>query len=207
MKPFTILLSGLSLGLFLSPQAFSAQVQEIYAPQVKTAELTEKEAVDVRHGTWGIGLVHQSQENLSARMGLNLNIHWFAGEQWYVLGEYQYAPFNSEELSSGSTVLLEANETATVLAGGVGYAFMQGAGSFNGRKSFPWQVALEGLIGRQDTGSTTGRYTGLGLSWQVQTNSFWVATGWRLYASDDSRLKAIDVNSGAQWGVSFGSSF
>lgn len=204
MKYLTVTLISL---LAVSSQLHAADVKDIYHPDIRTAHLEQNEAIDVHHGSWGVGVVYQSQENLAARMGLNLNGRWFASERWYLLGEYQYAPFNTDEISSNGSVLLESGETANVLAGGVGYSFMQGSASFSGLRSYPWQVALELLSGQQMTGDTSGRYTGAGLSWQVMSHDYWFAAGWRLYSADDSRLKNIDVNAGAQWGISFGSWF
>lgn len=197
----------LFLSVCFSASAFATDARDIYSPtdnQVYTADNT---LAPVRHGSWGMGLNYLSQENLTAHMGISMNVRWFAGERWYVLGEYQYAPFNGDSTITSGGSTLEANEDAHVIAGGAGFALMQGSASINGRQSLPWQLAIEGLAGQQITGATSGRYTGLGLSWQVIGRDYWVASGWRLYASDDSRLKDFNADTGAQWGISFGSWF
>jgi len=193
--------------LLVTSASFAQDVSDIYQPDVRRAGLKQTESLDVRRAMVGIGAVYQSQDNLQSRLGINLNLRWLAGERWYVLGEYQYAPFNEDEVSDGTEVLLQANETASVLAAGAGYVVMQGSASFNGRRTFPWQLAAEGFVGEQFTGDTSGRYTGIGFSWQIIEQDYWVAMGWRVYQSDDERLNGLDVNSGAQWGVSFGSWF
>ena len=199
--------SLLVLLAFLSAAANATDAKDIYSPTPDQSAALSNPTGTVRHGSWGMGLNYLSQENLAAHMGISMNVRWFAGERWYVLGEYQYAPFNGDVTATSGSSTLEANENAHVIAAGAGYALMQGSASINGRQALPWQLAVEGLAGQQLTGDTSGRYTGLGLSWQIIGREYWVASGWRLYTSDDSRLKDFNVQSGAQWGISFGSWF
>ncbi|MCT7359814.1 hypothetical protein [Thalassolituus pacificus] len=198
----------LILCLLSLPLLSVAETTDIYQPRIKVAGLEQSENISRRYGSWGIGVAQQAQDNLSGRTALNISARWFAGERWYLLGTAQYAPFNRDEIRNGSgQVLLESGEQANVLAGGVGYAFLQGTASLNGHMSYPWQVAVEGLLGEQYTGDSSGRYSGLAFSWQLLGDDYWLATEWRTYQSDDSRLDKLNVNKGVQWGISFGSYF
>lgn len=198
----------LLLCLLVAPWWVNAETTDIYQPRLKIAGLDKSENINRRYGSWGVGLAQQAQDNLSSRSALNVTARWFAGERWYLLGSAQIAPFNEDEVRDGSgRVLLESGEQANVLNAGAGYAFLQGAASFSGRTSYPWQVAVEALLGEQYTGDSSGRYTGLTFSWQLLGDDYWFATEWRAYQSDDSRLDKLNVNKGMQWGVSFGSYF
>lgn len=190
------------------PLLVNAETTDIYQPRIKVAGLEKTENIPQRYGSWGIGIAQQAQDNLSGRTAFYINGRWFAGERWYLLGMAQYAPFNGDEIRNGSgQILFSAGEQANVLAAGVGYAFLQGTASLNGQVSYPWQVAVEGLLGEQYTGDSSGRYSGLAFSWQILADHYWLATEWRTYQSDDSRLDSLNVNKGMQWGISFGSYF
>ncbi len=198
----------LILCLLAVPLLVNAETTDIYQPRIKVAGLEKSENISRRYGSWGVGVAQQAQDNLSSRTALNFTGRWFAGERWYLLGSVQLAPFNQSEIrNSSGQVLLESGEQANVLAGGAGYAFLQGAASLSGRTSYPWQVAVDGLMGEQYTGDSSGRYTGLAFSWQLLGDDYWLATEWRVYQSDDSRLDKLNVNKGMQWGISFGSYF
>ncbi|MCD8521585.1 MAG: hypothetical protein LRY66_11900 [Saccharospirillaceae bacterium] len=198
----------LILCLLSFPLLAVAETTDIYQPRLKVAGLEKSQDISRRYGSWGIGVAQQAQDNLSSRTAINISGRWFAGERWYLLGTLQQAPFNGDEIRDGSgQILFAAGEQANVLAGGVGYAFLQGTASLNGQVSYPWQVAVEGLIGEQYTGDSSGRYTGLVFSWQILADDYWLATEWRTYQSDDSRLDQLNVNKGVQWGISFGSYF
>lgn len=198
----------LILCLLSFPLLVAAETTDIYQPRLKVAGLEKSQDISRRYGSWGIGVAQQAQDNLSSRTAINISGRWFAGERWYLLGTLQQAPFNGDEIRDGSgQILFAAGEQANVLAGGVGYAFLQGTASLNGQVSYPWQVAVEGLIGEQYTGDSSGRYTGLVFSWQILADDYWLATEWRTYQSDDSRLDQLNVNKGVQWGISFGSYF
>ena len=194
------LLSLLPISAYVQAEA----VSDIYQPDTRQVRVSGQEAIPVRNAMLGIGAVYQSQDNLESRLGVNMSVRWLASDRWYVSGEYQHAPFNQDAVVQDGAVVVEANENASVLAAGMGYAVMQGNASFNGRRSYPWQLAVEMFAGEQFTGDTSGRYTALGFSWQIIERDCWVAMGWRIYQTNDERLSKLDVNSGAQWGVSFG---
>ena len=194
--------------LLLLGSAYSfADTTDIYAPEVKRAGISAQESYEKRRGAWGFGLGYQSRDHLEASITYNLTARWFAGERWYLLGEYQHSPLSNDAVSDDNGAELEEDESSNLLAYGLGYTFMQGSAGFDGTQAFPWQLAAEVYLGEQSTGDTDGRYSALGLSWQIVDPDFWVAAGWRIYQSDDKRLEDLGMNRGAQWALYFGSYF
>ena len=200
-----LLLPAVAL-LFFTVSAL-ADTTDIYQPEIKRAGVTGSDAFQQRRGAWGFGLGYQSRDYLESGITYNLTGRWFAGESWYLLGEYQYAPLNNDAVNDGTDVVLDEDENSHLLAYGVGYTFMQGLASFHGFESYPWQLAAELYLGEQSTGDSDGRYTALGVSWQVIDDNYWVGASWRVYQSNDQRLSDLGMNSGAQWALYIGSYF
>ena len=188
--------------LFASTASAERSSTDIYDPQVKYSGLEDLDSVERQHGTIGIGFSNTVAEKDELKPGLNLSARYFAGERWYVTGELGFSSYFDFTLDKG--LVLEEREQVVLTTAGVGYALLQGTASTFGEFTFPWLMAVEVAMGSQQTGDTRGRYTALGLSWQLNTTNYWYSFGTRQYRVDDQRLKALGANEGIQWNMSFG---
>jgi hypothetical protein len=184
--------------LFASTASAERSSTDIYDPQIKYSGLEDLDEVERQHGTIGIGFSNTVAEKDELKPGVNLSARYFAGERWYVTGELGFSSFLDESF------VLEEREQVFLANAGVGYALLQGTASTFGNYTFPWLMAVEVAMGSQHTGDTRGRYTALGLSWQIKATNYWYSFGARQYRVDDQRLKTLGANEGMQWNLSFG---
>lgn len=188
--------------LFASAASAERSSTDIYDPQVKYSGLEDLDSVERQHGTIGVGFSNTVAEKQELKPGVNLSARYFAGERWYVTGELGFSSYFDFSLDEG--FVLEEREQVLLAAAGLGYAILQGTASTFGDYTFPWLMAVEVAMGSQQSGDTRGRYTSLGLSWQVNATNYWYSFGARQYRVDDQRLKLLGANEGMQWNLSFG---
>lgn len=185
-----------------------ADTTDIYQPKVLVAGVAEEEAVERQYGSWGFGIAQVGHENLPASLVFNFSGRYFAGERWYVLAGLQLTEFNDRLLADDQgRVLAKKGVNAVVLNSGIGYYLMQGTATVTGDRAYPWQLGVEGYLGEQFTGETSGHYLGSGISWQMLFDSRWIALEWRMFQVNDDNLIKAEVDKGTQWGLSFGSYF
>ncbi|UTW49749.1 hypothetical protein [Bacterioplanoides sp. SCSIO 12839] len=182
------------------------QLTDIYQPRVLEAGVASDADIEQRHGSWGVGIAQIAQENLPSTLGLNASARYFAGERWYVLANIQLANLSDRVIrdDQGET-LVKKDVTSVLVNTGLGYQLMQGNASFSGNRSYPWQFALEGYLGEQFNGESSGLYYGVGSSWQLQINDFWVSLDLKNFTIADDNLKQAEIDNGIQWGITFGS--
>jgi hypothetical protein len=183
-----------------------AETTDIYQPRVLVAGVKDHERIDSNLGTWGFGIGQVAQENLPANMAFNFSGRYFAGERWYLLAALQMAEFSDRVINDNNgDVLVKQDVTSVLATTGLGYQLLQGSASFSGQTTYPWQLGVEGYLGEQYTGDSSGRYLGVGVSWQLMFGQRWLALEWKNFQIDDDNLQQADVSKGIQWGLSFGS--
>lgn len=185
-----------------------AETTDIYQPRVLVAGVKKQESIERTNGSWGFGVGQVAQENLTASMAFTFGGRYFAGERWYVLANLQAGNFSDRVITDSSgKVLVKKDVTSVLVNSGLGYNLMQGSASFSGVRAYPWQLGIEAYLGEQFTGDSSGRYTGLGLSWQLIMGKRWLSLDSRTFQINDDNLKQAKVSKGIQWGLSFGSYF
>ena len=185
-----------------------AQTTDIYQPKVLVAGVSKQESIERTNGSWGFGVGQVAQENLTANMAFTFGGRYFAGERWYVLANLQSGTFSDRVIAdAGGQVLVKKDVTSVLVNSGLGYNLMQGSASFSGVRAYPWQLGIEAYLGEQFTGDSSGRYTGLGLSWQLIMGKRWLSLDSKTFQINDDNLKQAKVSKGIQWGLSFGSYF
>ncbi|WP_419810397.1 hypothetical protein [Bacterioplanoides sp.] len=192
--------------LYLTP-LMAEELTDIYQPRVLSAGVSADASIDENLGSWGIGIAQIAQQNLSSSLALNAGARYFAGERWHVLAGVQIAQFSDRVIRNDQgEVLVKKDVTSVLINTGLGYQLLQGSASFDGSRTYPWQLALEGYVGEQFSGKSSGLYYGLGTSWQLQLDErSWVSLDFKNFAISDDNLKQAEVERGIQWGVSFGS--
>ncbi|WP_300426563.1 hypothetical protein [uncultured Thalassolituus sp.] len=176
----------------------------VYKPRVQANGLKDIKSAGTQHGMLGAAYANTLTTGNEIQAGLLLNGRYFAGDRWYLLGEFQYGEFNSEDLSDGDTLVIEEGEDALRYAFGAGYSVLQGNASTSGQYAVPWSIAAELAVGEQTTGDTSGQYTSLGLSVQFHGPKVWTAVGARQFVISDERLEQVGADRGMQWDISLG---
>lgn len=185
-----------------------AETTDIYQPRVLVAGVKKQENIERTYGSWGFGIGQVAQENLTTSMAFNFSGRYFAGERWYVLANLQAGNLSDRVITDANgKVLVKENVTSVLINSGLGYNLMQGSASFSGLRIYPWQLAVEAHLGEQFNGDSSGRYIGLGLSWQLMIDKRWLSLDSRTFQINDDNLKQASVSKGIQWGLSFGSYF
>lgn len=192
--------------LSLLTVSVSAETTDIYQPDSLVAGVTEQQDISRRLGSWGVGVGQVARERLPAMNQFNVSGRYFAGERWYVLAGLQLSEFSDELITADNgEVLVKKDVTAVTATTGLGYQLMQGSASFSGNSTYPWQLGTEAYVGEQYTGDSSGRYLGIGISWQLLVDDYWLALEWKSFQVDDKALQQADIDKGMQWGISFGS--
>jgi len=190
--------------LLVLSSAVAAESTSVYKPVVRGNGLKDLESSGTQHGMLGAAYANTLTTQNDVAAGLLLNARYFAGERWYLLGEFQYGEFNSEDLIKDDEVVIEAGEDALRYAFGAGYSILQGNASTSGQYAVPWSIAAELAVGEQTTGDTSGQYTSLGLSVQFHGPKIWTAIGTRQFKVADERLESLGTDRRMQWDISLG---
>lgn len=168
----------------------------------------EAVAFRVQRWQWGVGGLLQSPPQMDSRNALVFEARYLASSSWYLLANLEYGRFNDELLSTpAGQPVIAAQQSASVIAAGVGLSVLRGTGQLLGGDIRPWQISLELLAGEQYTGPSSGRYSAAGVSWQMLGNEWWLGLDWRVYKVDDSLLKVAGVDQGMQGSVLLGRYF
>jgi hypothetical protein len=168
----------------------------------------EAVAFKVQRWQWGVGGLLQSPSQMDSRNALVFEARYLASSSWYLLANLEYGRFNDELLSTpAGQPVIAAQQSASVIAAGVGLSLLRGTGQLLNGDIRPWQISLELLAGEQYTGASSGRYSAAGLGWQMLGNEWWLGLDWRVYKVDDSLLKAAGVDQGMQGSVLLGRYF